>query len=76
MKLIVNGEEPFKAPAPRFVIGQTSAGYTLEYGVDGENFTPWDEASEAEQDVVVTNAVPGMFIKLTGNADSEVVVRY
>ena len=76
MKLIVNGEEPFKAPASRFVIGQTSTGYTLEYGVDGENFTAWDEATEANTDAVVANAVPGMFIKLTDNTDSEVVVKY
>ena len=76
MKMIVNGEEPFRAPAPRFVIGQTSAGYTLEYGVDGENFTPWDEASEAVQDVVVNNAVPGMYIRLSGNTDTGVIVTY
>ena len=74
-ELIVNGEDVFKAPAKRFMIGQSSAGYTLEYGVDGSNFTPWDQACEAGVDVVVANAIPGMYVKLTGNTGS-VVIKY
>lgn len=74
--MIVNGEDSFKVPASRIVIGQTSGGYTLEYGVDGENFTPWDEATEADTNVVVANAVPGMWFRLAGNTDMGVVVRY
>ena len=76
MKMTVNGQDPFIAPAPRFAIGQTSAGFTLEYSVDGENFTEWDEATDASTDVVVSNAVPGMFMRLKGNADSGVEVMY
>jgi hypothetical protein len=76
MNVIVNGEEPFRAPAPRFCIGQTSAGYTLQYGVDKDNMTDWSEATEADTDVIVNNAVPGMWMKLSGNTDEGVVIEY
>lgn len=76
MNIIVNGQDPFVAPATGFCIGQTSGGYTLEYGVDGVNFTAVDEATEAGTDVVVANAVPGMWMRLSGNTDDGVVITY
>lgn len=76
MNIIVNGQDPFVAPATGFCIGQTSGGYTLEYGVDGVNFTACDEAVEADTDVVVANAVSGMIMRLSGNTDNGVVITY
>lgn len=76
MNIIVNGEEPFQAPASRLCIGKTSAGYTLQYGADKDSMTDWSEATDAGTDVVVSNAVPGMWMRLSGNTDSGVVIVY
>ena len=38
-KIKISGEQPFQVGAPRFCIGQTPAGYTLQYSADGVHFT-------------------------------------
>ena len=76
MNVIVNKETPFVVPAERFCIGQTSSGYTLQYSADGVNYTSWDEPCDANKDVIVTNAVPGIYMKLSGNVDDKVTVTY
>ena len=76
MEIIVNGEQPFRAPAAKFCIGQTSAGYTLNYSVDGEHYTAHSVATDANTDMMVANAIEGMFIKLVGNTDTGVKVIY
>lgn len=74
-KLIIKGEATFKVLSANglFAIGPSSSGYTLNYSVDGENFTAWGEASAANENVVVANAPYGMTFKLSGNTDQDVV---
>ena len=76
MNVIVNKETPFVVPAERFCIGQTSSGYTLQYSADGVNYTSWDEPCDAHRDVIVTNAVPGIYMRLSGNMDDGVTIAY
>lgn len=76
MFIQINGAMPFKAPKERFCIGQTSSGYTLAYSVDGINFTNYSEATSAYKDVIVKNAIPGMWLKLSGNIDNGVLILY
>ena len=75
-KQIINGEATFKVTSVNglFAIGPSSSGYTLNYSADGENFTAWDEATAANENVVVANAPFGMVFKLSGNTDTEVTV--
>ncbi len=72
----VSGENPFRVNATSFCIGQTSGGYTLNYSADGKTFTEWEEATEADVDMVVANAAKGMIYKLVGNTDEKVVVTF
>lgn len=76
MCITINGEKAFRAPAAKFCIGQTSNGYTLNYGVDGEHYTAHSVATSANVDMVVANALPGMWMKLVGNTDEGVKVIY
>ena len=76
MKLTINKEEPFQVGAPIFCIGQTAEGYTLNYSVDGTNWTAWEEMTAAETDTVVTNAAASMYFKLAGNTSDGVIVTW
>ena len=75
-KLKISGEQPFQVGAPRFCIGQTSAGYTLNFSIDGEHWTAWTDGTLAEKDQVVVNAALGMYFKLSGNADENVPITW
>lgn len=76
MKIKVNGETPFQVGASRFCIGQTAEGYTLNYSVDGTNWTAWEEMTAADTDQVVVNAAEGMYFKLAGNSSDNVIVTW
>ena len=75
-RIIVNGEEPFQVGASKFCIAATTEGYTLNYSADGHHFTPWQEGTLANQDQVVVGAAAGMYFKLAGNVDDNVIVTY
>ena len=71
----VTGEEAFQVEAHSFAVSPSSEGYTLNYSADGVNFTPWGEATPADENLSVTNFARGMYFKLVGNA-SEVTITY
>jgi len=75
-RITISGETLFRVGASTFCIGQTTAGYTLYYSADGDNFTAWGEATSASTDIVVTNAAIGMYFYLDGNEDADVVVTW
>ena len=74
--LKVSGEAAFQVGGPRFCIGQTADGYTLNYSVDGVHYTAWEEMTPADTDVVVVNSVPGLYYKLVGNTSDDVRIIY
>lgn len=74
MKAIVNGEAPFKCLKETFAVAATSAGYTLNYSVDKENWSAWAQATPANEVLVVNDVTPFMWFKLVGNADEEVEI--
>lgn len=75
-KIKVNKEEAFQVPVSRFCVAATSEGYTLNFSADGVHFTPHTEGTLANKDQVVVGAAQGMFFKLAGNVDDDVVVTY
>lgn len=75
-KKTISGQAAFQVPTSRFCIGQSSSGYTLNFSVDGVNWTAWTEGTLANTDQVVSNACPGMFFKLSGNTDTSVLITW
>lgn len=75
MQGIVNGETPFKALKSSFAVGPTSAGYTLNYGTSKEGpWTAYDEATPADECLVVNGVVPYLWFMLEGNVDDGVEI--
>ena len=75
-KETISGEQAFRAFAANgtLAIGPSSSGYTLQYSADGVNYTAWDEATAADENVVVANVPYGMYLKLSGNTADVVVI--
>ena len=69
------GEAVFQIVAAAFAISPSASGYTLNYSVDGVNWTAYEEATEADKTELVNSPVAGMYYKLAGNT-SEVTIRY
>lgn len=72
----VSGEQPFQVGASRFCIGQTEAGYTLNFSVNGVDWTAWTDGTLANTDQVVVNAAEGMYFKLDGNTSDDVLITW
>lgn len=71
----ITGEQPFQVLAHSFALSPSAAGYTLQYSADGVNFSDWEEATPANETLVVNNIAKGMFFRLDGNA-SKIVITY
>lgn len=69
------GEAVFQIVAAAFAISPSASGYTLNYSVDGVNWTAYEEATEAAKNELVNCPVAGMYYKLVGNT-GEVTIRY
>lgn len=69
-KIIVHKEEVFRAQKDQFMVAPTSAGYTVAYSADGENFTnDTDAVVSANDNLVYLGAMTYGYYKLVGNAD-------
>ena len=67
------GKEPFQVDSHSFGVSPSNEGYTLEYSIDGVNFTSYDEEIPANENLIVVNVAWGTYIRLSGNA-SEVTI--
>ena len=70
----ITAEEIFRCNASRMAIGPSVAGYTLNYSVDGQNWTAYGEQVPAGEQCVVDGVVPSMYFKLAGNTDNVTVI--
>lgn len=75
MKIKVNGDDAFQVLAHSFGVSPSSNGYTLEYSADGIDYTDWDEATPANENLFVINVPKFSYFKLKGN-NGEVTVIY
>lgn len=75
MRVPIEGEKPFSILSDSFMISPSNEGYTLNYSADGDNFTAWEEATPAGQNLVVTNCPKECYWKLVGNA-TKVIIKY
>lgn len=71
----IQGEQGFQVNAHSFGISQSNEGYTLNYSADGRTWTPWTEATPANEDCFVNDFPFGAYFKLVGN-NSEVQIIY
>ena len=75
MKLKVTGDTPFQVMAHSCAVSPSEQGYTLQYSADGVNYTAWEEATPANENLIVNGLAWGTYLRLSGNT-SEVVVNY
>ena len=69
MKVVVNGETPFKVCKDQVFIGPSASGYTLAYGASKEGtFTNYSEATAANTNCIVNGVVQYCWLKLVGNS--------
>ena len=71
----VSGETAFQVLSHSFSVSQSESGYTLNYSGDGIHWTAYDEATPANEDLIVNGIAFGQYIKLAGNT-SEVTIIY
>lgn len=69
MKINVVQDKPFQAGISSFCISPSSTEYTLHYSADGKSYTAWEEATPANEVLVVSDAPKGMYFRLIGNND-------
>jgi hypothetical protein len=76
MKILINKEDIFQARGSKVAISATTSGYTLQYSVDGRDFDDYQESIPANENLIVSDVISGMFFKLAGNTDDNVTVRF
>lgn len=69
MKINVIGDKPFQTGLDNFVLSPSSEEYVLHYSADGVNYTAWEEATPANETLIVNGIPNGMYFKLVGNKD-------
>ena len=74
-RLKIKGEQPFQILAHSFAISPSSEGYTLNYSANGVEYTAWEEATPANEVLVVNGVAKLMYFKLVGNA-SDVEINF
>lgn len=67
-KLRIQGENAFQILSHSFAVSPSTNGYTLQYSANGEEFTDWEEATPANETLVVNGLAKFMFFKLKGNS--------
>lgn len=71
----VQGENVFGVPTTSFAVSGSESGYTLNYSADGIQFTAYEEATPANEVLLVNGVAKGMSFKLVGNT-SDVYIQY
>lgn len=66
-RIKITGEQPFQVLATSFAATPSAEGYTLNYSANGEEYTAWEEATPANETLVVNGVAKLMYFKLKGN---------
>lgn len=74
-RIKITGEQPFQVLATSFAVSPSAEGYTLNYSANGVEYTAWEEATPANEVLVVNGVAKLMYFKLVGNA-SDVDINY
>ena len=74
-RIKITGEQPFQVLGTSFAVSPSAEGYTLNYSANGVEYTAWEEATPANEVLVVNGVAKLMYFKLVGNA-SDVDINY
>lgn len=74
-RIKVKGEETFQILAHSFAVTPSAEGYTLNYSANGVEYTAWEEATPANEVLVVNGVAKLMYFKLVGN-QSDVEINF
>lgn len=74
-RIKIKGEQPFQVLAHSFAATPSAEGYTLNYSANGEEYTAWEEATPANETLVVNGVAKLMYFKLVGN-QSDVEINF
>ena len=73
--MLVKKENPFSCVKNAFAIGPSAEGYTLNYSLDGETWTAYEEETPSGVTAIVNFGIPNLKYKLVGN-NSDVLIQY
>lgn len=76
MQILITGEEVFRCYGSSMAVASTYNDYTLNYSVDGENWTQYAETIPAGENLIVTDLVSGVYLRLVGNTNTNLIVRF
>ena len=74
-RIKITGEQPFQVLATSFAVSPSAEGYTSNYSANGVEYTAWEEATPANEVLVVNGVAKLMYFKLVGNA-SDLDINY
>lgn len=63
----LRGEQPIQVLSHSMIIGPSESGYTFCYSADGVTYTPYDQDTPANENLIVNGLAFGTYIKLSGN---------
>lgn len=72
----INQEQKFGVPTNYFSIGTTASGYTLEYSVDGINWTGLKTQTPPNEVHIVSDCPKNLWWRMHGNRDNDVLVQW
>lgn len=75
MRMIISGEQPFSVLGHSFMVSPSKEQYTLSYSANGVDYTDYEEATPANENLSVYDIPSSCYFKLKGNK-SDVVVSY
>lgn len=74
-KIVVHGEEVFRAQKNQFMVAPTESGYQVAYSADGENFTKDEDAVvPSYENLLYLGAMQYGYYRLEGNTDDVDVI--
>lgn len=75
MIIKVKGEKPFSVVSDSFAISPSNEGYTLQYSVEGTQWTSYEEEVPSGEVLVVAKTSKELFYRCLGNA-SDLTVKF
>lgn len=75
MVIKIQGEKPFSIQSNAFGVSPSNEEYTLQYSVDGVNYTDYKDKVPAGENLVVCGVSKELFFRLKDN-NSDVMIKY
>ena len=76
MQILISKDEIFRSYGKSMAVASTFEGYTLQYSVDGENWTQYAEQIPAGENLIVNDLVQGIYLQLVGNVNDNLIIRF